>query len=417
MLTMGQKKAVTRQLQDRYQKSSKKEKIVMLNEFIQITGYNRSYAAQILRKKKVLGYLTIDDKRIKYTISGKKKKKKKHYDQDVLLALNQLWEEADSICSKRLAPFLTELIEVLEKYGEINLTREVKEKLLTISPATIDRLLAPIRKKQQIKGKSTTRPGSLLKKSIPIRTFSEWDNKRPGFFEVDLVSHDGGNLRGDVIQSVNFTDIATGWMEMVAVKNKAQRWVFAGIKAIKKRLPFPILGFDSDNGSEFINDELLRYCEKQHITFTRSRPYRKNDSCYIEQKNWSVIRRTVGYGRYDTDKELCILNKLYSYLRLYVNFFQPVRKLVKKERIGSRIKKRYDVAQTPYRRVLACPDISEEIKMKLKREYDMLNPAELKRQITKLQNELLRLNALKHKVSKEEHVSMKAQSSFEYIST
>ena len=417
MLTMGQKKAVTRQLQDRYQKSSKKEKIVMLNEFIQITGYNRSYAAQILRKKKVLGYLTIDDKRIKYTLSGKKKKKKKHYDQDVLLALNQLWEEADSICSKRLAPFLTELIEVLEKYGEINLTREVKEKLLTISPATIDRLLAPIRKKQQIKGKSTTRPGSLLKKSIPIRTFSEWDNKRPGFFEVDLVSHDGGNLRGDVIQSVNFTDIATGWMEMVAVKNKAQRWVFAGIKAIKKRLPFPILGFDSDNGSEFINDELLRYCEKQHITFTRSRPYRKNDSCYIEQKNWSVIRRTVGYGRYDTDKELRLLNKLYGYLRLYVNFFQPVRKLVKKERIGSRIKKRYDVAQTPYRRVLACPDISEEIKMKLKREYDMLNPAELKRQITYLQNELLRLNALKHKVSKEEHVSMKAQSSFEYIST
>ena len=389
----------------------------MLNEFIQITGYNRSYAARILRKKKVLGYLTIDDKRIKYTISTKKKKKKKHYDQDVLLALSQLWEEADSICSKRLAPFLAELIEVLEKYGEINLTRQVKEKLLTISPATIDRLLAPIRKKQQIKGKSTTRPGSLLKKSIPIRTFSEWDNKRPGFFEVDLVSHDGGNLRGDVIQSVNFTDIATGWMEMVAVKNKAQRWVFAGIKAIKKRLPFPILGFDSDNGREFINDELLRYCEKQHITFTRSRPYRKNDSCYIEQKNWSVIRRTVGYGRYDTDKELSLLNKLYGYLRLYVNFFQPVRKLVKKERIGSRIKKRYDVAQTPYRRVLACPDISEEIKMKLKREYDMLNPAELKRQITKLQNELLRLNALKHKVNKEEQMSRKAQSSFEYIST
>ena len=417
MLTMTQKKAVTRQLQDRYQKSSKKEKIVMLNEFIKIAGYNRSYAARILRKKKVLGYLTIDDRRIKYTLSGKKKKKKKHYDQDVLLALNQLWEEADSICSKRLAPFLAELIEVLEKHGEITLTREVKEKLLTISPATIDRLLAPIRKKQQIKGKSTTRPGSLLKKSIPIRTFSEWDNKRPGFFEVDLVSHDGGNLRGDVNQSVNFTDIATGWMEMIAVKNKAQRWVFAGIKAIKKRLPFPILGFDSDNGSEFINDELLRYCEKQHITFTRSRPYRKNDSCYIEQKNWSVIRRTVGYGRYDTDKELCILNKLYSYLRLYVNFFQPVRKLVKKERIGSRIKKRYDVAQTPYRRVLACPDISEEIKMKLKREYDMLNPAELKRQITKLQNRLLRLNALKDKVSKEEHVSRKAQSSFEYIST
>ncbi len=206
-------------------------------------------------------------------------------------------------------------------------------------------------------------------------------------------------------------------MEMMAVKNKAQRWVFGGIKAIRKRLPFPILGFDSDNGSEFINDELLRYCEKQHITFTRSRPYRKNDSCYIEQKNWSVIRRTVGYGRYDSDKEVEILNKLYGYLRLYVNFFQPVRKLVQKERIGSRVIKKYDVAQTPFRRVLASPLVSEEIKMKLKKEYAMLNPAELKRQITYLQNELLRLNVLKHKVSKKEQMSRKAQGSFDYISS
>ena len=250
-----------------------------------------------------------------------------------------------------------ELIEVLEKYGEIKLTNQVKEKLFTISAATIDRLLADIRKKQQIKGRSTTRPGSLLKKSIPIRTFSEWDNTRPGFFEVDLVSHDGGLLRGDFIQSLNFTDIATCWMEMIAVKNKAQRWVFAGIKEIRERLSFAVLGFDSDNGSEFINYHLIRYCEKEHITFTRSRPYRKNDSCYIEQKNWLVIRRTVGYGRYDTEKELHLLNQLYGYLRLYVNFFQSLRKLVQKERIGSRIKKKYDVAQTPFRRVLASADL------------------------------------------------------------
>jgi len=150
---------------------------------------------------------------------------------------------------------------------------------------------------------------------------------------------------------------------MVALKNKAQRWVFAGIKEIRERLPFAILGFDSDNGSEFINDHLIRYCEEEHITFTRSRPYRKNDSCYIEQKNWSVIRRTVGYGRYDTEKELNLLNQSYSYLRLYVNFFQSVRKLVEKKRIGSKIIKRYDEAKTPYRRLLASPYISEEIKM------------------------------------------------------
>jgi len=204
---------------------------------------------------------------------------------------------------------------------------------------------------------------------------------------------------------------------MVAVKNKAQRWVFAGIKEIKERLPLPILGLDSDNGSEFINDELLRYCEQEQITFTRSRPYRKNDSCFIEQKNWSVIRRTVGYGRYDTEEELLVLNRLYSNLRLYVNFFQPVRKLIKKERIGSRIKKQYDEAKTPYRRVLASPDISEEIKMQLERQYAILNPAQLKREITRLQNELYRLNVLKQNRDKETVWSRKPQNSFDYIST
>jgi len=178
-----------------------------------------------------------------------------------------------------------------------------------------------------------------------------------------------------------------------------------------------MLGIDSDNGAEFINAQLIRYCKEHEITFTRSRPYRKNDSCFVEQKNWSVIRRAVGYGRYDTDEELSILNELYSYLRLYVNFFQPVRKLIKKERIGSKVIKRYDEAKTPYRRVLTSPDIKEEIKVKLKNQYAMLNPAELKRKITKLQNRLLRLNFLKQEVEKGLDKSTKPLSSFEYIST
>lgn len=382
MLTMEQKKAVIKELQDRYQKSSKREKIVILDELIKLTGYNRSYAARVLRRKELLGYLNISGRRVKYLVSKRKRKKLKFYDEEVLSGLKELWKEADYICSKRLAPFLAEFIAVLEKYGEITLDPIVREKLFTISPATIDRLLSPIRKRQQIKGRATTRPGSLLKKNIPVRTYSEWDDTRPGFFEVDLVSHDGGLFKGDFIQSLNFTDIATCWTDMVAVKNKAQRYVFGGIKKVKERLPFSILGLDSDNGSEFINHHLIRYCDEEHITFTRSRPYRKNDSCYIEQKNWSVIRRTVGYGRFDTEEELQLLNRLYDYLRLYVNFFQPVRKLIYKERVGSKIIKRYDVAQTPYRRVLASSDISEEIKMKLQRQYDMLNPSELKREIT-----------------------------------
>ena len=274
MLTMRQKKAVTKELKDRYQRASKKEKTMLLNELIQLTRYNRSYAARALRIKEVLGYMNIGAKRVRLVRDNRKikRKKKKIYDQEVLVALKEIWKIGDYICSKRLAPYLSEIIPVLEKWGEIKLDTKVREKLLTISAATIDRLLADTRKKYQIKGRSTTRPGSLLKKSIPIRTFADWDEKVPGFFEVDLVSHDGGAARGDFLQSLNFTDIATGWEEMIAVKNKAQVWVFAGIKIIKERLPFSILGLDSDNGAEFINAHLLRYCAEEHITLTRSRP-------------------------------------------------------------------------------------------------------------------------------------------------
>jgi hypothetical protein len=252
MLTMRQKKAITKELRDRYQRASKKEKTMMLNEFIRLTGYNRCYACQILKKKeRVLGYLNIAGKRIKYIADKRKikRKKKKIYDQDVLVALKEIWKICDYTCSKRLAPFLSEIIPVLEKWGEIKLDAKVREKLFQISAATIDRMLADTRKKYRIKGRSTTKPGTLLEKSISIRTFADWDEKVPGFFEVDLVSHDGGAVRGDFAQSLNFTDICTSWDEMIAVKNKAKVWVFAGIKRIEGRLPFSILGLDSDNGA------------------------------------------------------------------------------------------------------------------------------------------------------------------------
>ena len=219
MLTMRQKKAVTRELRKRYQKARKKEKTVILDEFTQLTGYNRCYACQVLnvKKEKVLGYLNIAGKRVKLVRDDRKikRKKKKIYDQDVLVALKELWKIFDYICSKRLAPFLSEIIPVLEKWGEIKLEAEVREKLFKISAATIDRLLAESRKRYRIKGRSTTKPGTLLKKSIPIRTFADWDEKVPGFFEVDLVSHDGGATKGDFNQSLNFTNIATGWEEKV----------------------------------------------------------------------------------------------------------------------------------------------------------------------------------------------------------
>jgi len=273
---------------------------------------------------------------------------------------------------------------------------------MTISASTIDRLLKKGKSKFRLgKGRSGTKPGTLLKNQIPIRTFADWDDAVPGFTEVDLVGHDGGNNSGDYVQSLNFVDIATCWDSTAACKNKAQVHVFEALKAIIDRFPFDILGIDSDNGSEFINDIMLRYCNKNEITFTRSRPYRKNDSCFVEQKNYSVVRRNVGYLRHDTDKELRTLNELYIYLDSYVNYFQPVLKLILKTRVGSRVTKKYDRAKTPFRRVLDSEHVDDKIKKSLKREYDILNPAELKRKITRLQDKLLKLNILKQKVEKE----------------
>jgi hypothetical protein len=277
------------------------------------------------------------------------------------------------------------LVPLLQKHREITIDAATKGKLLTISAAPIDRLLKAERKKQQLKSRSHTKPGTLLKHQIAIRTFAQWDEKRPGFVEIDLVGHDGGDPSGDFAQTLNVTDIATGWTEAQAVKNKAQRWVFEAITDMRVRFPFDILGIDSDNGAEFINNHLYRYCKEEKITFTRARSSRKNDNCFIEQKNYSVVRRAVGYMRHDTQLELEILNELYGFLRLYSNFFQPGMKLLEKTRIGSKVKKKYDEAQTPYQRVLASPDIPKENKKQLRSQYRKLNPAELKRKIETLQ--------------------------------
>ncbi len=213
---------------------------------------------------------------------------------------------------------------------------EVRGKLLSISASTIDRLLAPDRARLSLTGRAGTKPGTLLKHQIPVRTFSEWDDALPGFVEIDLVGHEGGVIRGEYCQTLDVTDVATGWTETRAVKNKAQVHVFAAIKEIREALPFPLLGIDSDNGSEFINNELHRYCQDKRITFTRSRAYKKNDGCYVEQKNWSVVRRNVGYARFDTLEELAVLNELYAFLREHTNFFMPSAKLLSKTRTAPR---------------------------------------------------------------------------------
>jgi len=414
MLDMRQKKAVTKELKKRYSKATKKEKSIMLDEFCATTGYNRSYASWILKAKKerVLGYMKAGGKRIKFVAAKAKAKKKgrpKIYTYDVFLALKKIWVVFDLICGKRLAPFMAEAVAKLKKHKEIETTGEVDRKLIAISASTIDRLLKKEKDRIRLgKGRSGTKPGTLLKNQIPIRTFADWNNAVPGFTEVDLVGHDGGNNSGDFMQSLNFVDIATCWDSTAACKNKAQVHVFKALRTIIARFPFDVLGIDSDNGSEFINDHMLKYCLKNEITFTRSRPYKKNDSCFVEQKNYTVVRRNVGYLRHDTDEELDVLNELYIYLDSYINYFQPVLKLISKTRVGSKTSKKYDKAKTPFRRVLESEHIDDKIKKSLKRKYDDLNPAELKRNITKLQDKLLKLNTLKQKVEKETVINAEA---------
>jgi len=407
-LTMKQRQAVTAVTAQRYRQGSKKVKRQILDEFCETTGYSRGYARFVLRnhgrqvllggKKVIVGDLRKRQQRVK----------SRYYDEQVLQELIKLWQLLNYVCGKRLVTIMPELIAKLEQFGELRLTPLTKEKLLRISAASIDRLLQPERRKHQLRGRSHTKPGTLLKHQIPIRTFAEWDEQRPGFAEIDLVAHDGGLALGDYCQTLDLTDVCTGWTETEAVPNKAQVWVFEAIQTIRQRLPFPLLGLDSDNGSEFINHDLLRYCQQQRITFTRARPYRKNDNCYVEQKNYSVVRQTVGYQRFDTTAELIVLKQLYATLRLYTNFLQPTMKLKSKERFGSRVQKRYYAPQTPYQRVLACAAVAPADKKKLKRQYQTLNPAALKRELDKYRKELFRLAAKRRPVRPKRHANQKA---------
>jgi hypothetical protein len=387
-LTLNDKKSIVKAEAALYQRATKKGKKAILDSFVERTGLNRSYASVILSKygKTVSlggGLRIVGDLPRKQS-----RRRERYYDGKVLSVLRKVWAIMDWICGKRLAAALPEVLPILVKAGEITMDRQTEQKVLKISAATIDRLLAPERKKIEIRGRSHTKPGSFLKSQIPIRTSDQWDDKKPGFVEADLVGHDGGNAKGDFCYTLNLTDICTGWTETRAVKNKAQIWVFKALLYICKLLPFPLLGLDSDNGSEFINAHLFAYCKENGIDFTRSRPNRKNDNCFIEERNNSIVRRAVGYARYDSEEQLKTLNELYSLVRLYTNYFQPIMKLVKKERVGSRVRKVYDKPTTPYQRVLASPDVSEIEKRKIRKVYNTLNPAQLKRDISMLQNKL-----------------------------
>jgi hypothetical protein len=367
MMSKRSKRELTEEIHPRYLKAGKVEKIKILDEYTSATGYHRKYAIKLLKhglKRK--GY--------------KKVGRKKTYQGEVVEILEKIWETCGKICSKRLHPFLPEMVSVLEREGELSCSSEMKALILSMSRSTIDRCLKNARYSSP-KGISTTKPGTLLKKMIPVRTWHDWDDTRPGFMEMDLVAHCGDNAAGQFIYTLTAVDVATGWTECLAIPNKTQIAVSNAIRAMRLRLPFPLLGIDCDNGSEFINDLLYRYCLEEKITFTRSRPYKKNDQAYVEQKNGSVVRNTVGYDRFETEEDLMLLQLVYEYLHVYVNFFQPVMKLIRKERVDGKTVKVYDLATSPYRRALASFDVAFADKASLSNLYVHLNPVTLRRNI------------------------------------
>lgn len=377
MMSQKSKRELVDSIRPRYKKATGAEKERILNEFVANTGYHRKSAIRVLNQG--------------YKPRGLRKSgRKKVYIGEVVVALQVIWEVLGRICSRRLKPFLPEIVTVMERTGELRLSKEDKELLLGMSRATIDRCLKRARFTPSPRGRTTTKPGSLLKGNIPVKVFTPWDDEKPGFMEVDLVAHCGTSTDGSYLNTLTATDIATGWTECLGLADKTQTSVIQAIEELRRRLPFPLLGIDSDNGSEFINETLLQYCKKERIDFTRSRPYHKNDQAHVEQKNWSVVRQTVGYSRMQTDEDLAVLRSIYSDLRLYSNYFQPVLKLVGKRQVDGRTKRVYDEAKTPYRRVLELVELKTVDKVRLAAEYARLSPVNLRTSIDTKVDQLLK---------------------------
>ena len=376
-MSVRSRQEYTRQVSKRYVDANRKEKSRILDEFVMTSGYNRKYALTLLNSPPQPRTQPI------------RRPRSRIYSSEVKKALLLVWQASHGLCGKRLAPYVGPMVEALVRAGEIELVPSVRDRLVKISASTIDRLLKE-EKQLPIRGRTLTKPGTLLRRQIPVRTFADWHESehRPGFCEVDLVAHCAENTAGDFLYTLTLTDVFTGWTLPIALANRSQETVHLAIKKARALLPFPLLGLDSDNGTEFINHLLNRYCQAEKITFTRCRPYKKNDQCRVEQKNWSVVRQYVGYQRLEGEAALNCLNQVYAPLRLHVNYFQPSLKLVSKERDRAKVLKRYDTAKTPYQRLLAAGQLAEHRQAQLKELYLSLNPLDLTRQIQAALDEL-----------------------------
>lgn len=375
-MSQHSKRELVQRLQPRYLKANRQEKTKILDEFVAVTGIHRKAAIRRLRQQ--------------HKPTKERRGRQKTYTGSVVSALVTIWRICGGICGKRLQPILADMVASLERHHELKLDNETKALLLGISSATIDRLLRPYKVSNR-RGQSTTKPGGLLKHQIPVRTFADWDDTQAGFVEIDLVAHCGDNVAGQFLYSFTATDVATGWTECFSLRHRSQIAVHDALDRLHERLPFPLLGIDSDNDSVFINELILKYCQTNNITFTRCRPYKKNDQCFVEQKNWSIVRRTIGYQRYESDATHQLLGEIYEELHLFTNMFQPTFKLKSKKRTGAKVYKEYDKPQTPLQRVLDTELLSADNRSLWQVTYRDTNPAALRRRIDRKVRQLVTL--------------------------
>ncbi len=377
-ISLESRRELVQAIGERYRAGAREEKLRILGEFVTVTGYHRKHSIRILNS---IAPPTAPGRRPRLRL----------YDESVRQALVVLWEASDRVCGKRLKALLPMLLEALERHGHLRLDDVVRAKLGSASASTIDRLLAEPR---GVAGRRhPARVAPAIRRSIAVRTFADWKEPLPGFMEGDLVAHSGDNVAGSFAHTLVLTDIASGWTECVALAVREGSLVVEALTRLRTTMPFPLRGFDTDNGSEFINEAVLEYCTAAGIEFTRSRPYRKNDQAWVEQKNGSVVRRLVGYRRLEGIAAAEALSRLYAASRLFVNFFQPSFKLAEKQRVGARVRKRYHAPETPCARLLKSDAVPEAMKERLRAVATTLDPLRLLDEIRGVQHQLAGLAA------------------------
>jgi hypothetical protein len=375
-LTLATRRELIQAIAERYRAASRIDKQKILDEFTEVTGFHRKHAIRALRQQA--------------KECSERPARPRLYHEAVVQALTILWETADRICGKRLKPAIPALVESMERYGHLTLSPEIREMVLKVSAATIDRLLAPARQASR-HGRRRSTINTPLRKSIAVRTFSDWNDPPPGFFEMDMVAHCGKSVAGSHVHSLVLTDIASGWTEACALIVREQTPITVRVEEVRARLPVQMRGLDVDNDSAFINETLVNFCKDREIELTRSRAYKKNDQAWIEQKNGSVVRRLVGYGRLEGEASTQALHELHKHARLYVNFFLPCFKLKSKIRDGAKVSKKYESPVTPYERLLANENVTESQKLSLRETFATLDPVRLLSEIRAAQHRLTQL--------------------------